>query len=242
MSRSNPTDSNPNPAKYFFKFASSKGTFEYYDKENKEKVEVKLPFRFMVLDTLSTVGGFSKNNDSGFWANEVRNTVTDTLIVRTKNGVFAEGLYRDTVEAPLKADGGKFVQSVYIAYKDTDKELVIANIQMIGSSLTAWINFTKANKQEIFKGSIIVKTVVEEKNGSNTYQVPVFTMGKVAESTDAAAKLLDEELQVYLTETLNAPKTNNPSIAVINGTEHALVTAPVTPAQAIEDDDDDLPF
>ena len=245
MSRSNQTESKPNPAKYFFKFASSKGTFKYYDKEKKEDVPVKLPFRFMVLDTLSTIGGYSKNNDSGFWANEVRNTVTDPLTVRTKNGVFAEGLYRDAIEIPLKADGGKYVQSVYIAYKDTNKELVIANVQMIGSSLSAWINFTKVNKHELFKGSITVKTTIEETNGSNTYKVPVFQMGKTTEPTDAAAKLLDEELQVFLTETLNTPKSSNPAIAMISGTAHEVVAAPTTTlAQDMDEeiDDDDLPF
>jgi hypothetical protein len=242
MSRSNQTETNPNPAKMFFKFASSKGAFQYYDKEKKENIVVKLPFRFMVLDTLSTVGGFSKNINSGFWANEVRNTTTDPLIVRTKDGVFAEGLYRDKIEAPLKADGGKFVQSIYIAYKDESKELIIANIQMMGSALGAWIPFTKANRQELFKGVVTVKTTVEEKNGANTYQVPVFKIGTVTEPTDAAAKLLDEELQVYLNEILSTPKSSNPAIAMINATAHELVTAPPAPVAEIEEDDDDLPF
>jgi len=242
MSRSNQTETNPNPAKYFFKFASSKGTFQYYDKEKKENIQVKLPFRFMVLDTLSTVGGFSKNCNSGFWANEVRNTVTDPLTVRTKDGVFAEGLYRDKIESPLKADGGKFIQSIYIAYKDDSKELVIANIQMLGSALGAWIPFTKANKNEIFKGVVTVKTTIEETNGANTYKVPVFKIGKVTEPTDAAAKVLDEELQVYLEASLNTHKSTNPAIAMINGTEHELVAATHEPAPSIEEDDDDLPF
>ena len=43
MSRSNPTDGSPNPATRWFEWKSSEKKFQYYDKQAKEVVQVKLP-------------------------------------------------------------------------------------------------------------------------------------------------------------------------------------------------------
>ena len=186
-----------NPAKYFLKWKGSEGGFEYFDKtrgEKGEKVLVKLPFSFMALDTMATVKGYSDTEQSGFWSNEVRNIGKDTLTVRTKNGIAAKGVYSE-VMANKACTGAKFCQSVYIVATIEGKS-VIANIQMMGTALSAWIDFGKANK--IFKGAIKVASMKEGKKGATKYQTPIFEAIEVTPEADEKAKAMAEELKAYL--------------------------------------------
>jgi len=233
---------NPNPAKMFFKFAGSKGKFQYYDKEKKENIAVPLPFRFIVLDTLSTIGGYSKELESGFWSNEVRNTSEEPLVVRYTKGIFAEGLYQEGVKDKIKAQGGKFVQSVYVGYKDASKKLIIANVQMIGSSLSEWIKFTTEHRKAIMDGVVVVKKTKEETNGANSYQVPVFEMGKITEKTNEEAKALDVELQQFFNGYFKTPTVTE--VPQYTGAPDGFnYTAPTPDAPATEPiEEDDLPF
>jgi hypothetical protein len=84
MSRSNPTLTNP--ANRRFEWAGGAGELRYYDRETKETIVQPLPFRFMVLDQLNTMAGFSKSDKSSIWANEVRDTKNDVMFTRTKAG------------------------------------------------------------------------------------------------------------------------------------------------------------
>jgi len=186
-----------NPAKHFLKWKGSEGGFEYFDKtrgEKGEKVLVKLPFSFMALDTMATVKGYSDTEQSGFWSNEVRNIGKDTLTVRTKNGIAAKGVYSE-VMANKACTGAKFCQSVYIVATIEGKS-VIANIQMMGTALSAWIDFGKANK--IFKGAIKVASMKEGKKGATKYQTPIFEAIEVTPEADEKAKAMAEELKAYL--------------------------------------------
>jgi len=243
MSRSNPTEST-NPAQRFFRFDSTNGKFQYYDKAKKENISVPLPFRFIVLDTLSTIGGYSSTMKTGFWSNEVRNTIEDKLKVKTKQGVFAEGYYQDFSDS-LKAEGGKFVQSVYIAYKSVNKQLIIANVKFIGSNLSKWIEFVKENRASLLKEAVIVRKAEEETNGSNTYQVPVFALTDVAEKTNNQAIELDKELQEHLTTYLEQPAAQNPSrteMTQLTTNTQTRIATPPSEAPLEEMAEDDLPF
>jgi hypothetical protein len=185
-----------NPAKAFLKWKGT-GGFEYFDKskgEKGEKVAVALPFEFLALDTLATVKGYSDSAQSGFWSNEVRNIGKDILTVRNKTGIVAKGTYTE-VMASKATTGAKFCQSVYIVANIEGKS-VIANIQMMGTALSAWIDFGKTNK--IFKGAIKVASMKEGKKGATVYQTPIFEAIEVTPETDAKAKEMAKELKVYL--------------------------------------------
>ncbi len=203
MSRLN--DEVKNPSKYFLKWNGATGGFDYFDKtkgEKGEKVHVTLPFRFLALDTLATVKGFSDKEQSGFYSNEVRNTQKDILTVRTKSGIVAKGLYEEL--KGNKATGGmKFCQSVYVVATVEGKS-VIANIQMMGTALSAWIDFGKANK--IYKGAIQIKDMKEGKKGVTKYQTPVFEAIDATAEEDAAAKEMGKELKDYLEVYLSEKK------------------------------------
>ncbi len=200
MSRSNDT-SIKNPALKFFQWKGADGGFKFYDKDKKENIDVPLPFQFIVLDTLSTIKGYDDNAGSGFWSNEIRNTKTDILTVRSKGGICATGLYEKVI-TDRNCTGAKYCQSVYIAYKE-GKDLKIGNIQIQGAALGSWIEFCKKN--DIYKISISVKSFTEGKKGKTIYQIPTFLVGTVSEEINAKALELDKELQIYL----NAYLKNN---------------------------------
>lgn len=189
-------DDNKNPAKHFLRWKGT-GGFEYFDKskgEKGEKVAVGLPFTFMALDTLATVKGYSDSGQSGFWSNEVRNIGKDTLTVRTKAGIAAKGTYSE-VMANKACTGAKFCQSVYAVATINGKPEII-NIQMMGTALSAWIDFGKANK--IFKGAITVASMKQGKKGATTYQTPVFEAVEATAEADEKAKEMAKELKTYL--------------------------------------------
>ena len=186
-----------NPARCFLSWDGSFGGFNYWDKskgEKGEKVHVNLPFGFMALDTLATVRGYSDSNKSRFWSNEVRNTQKDKLTVRTKAGIAATGLYSE-VMANKACTGAKYCQSVYVV-ASIEGQTCIANIQMMGTALSAWIDFGKANK--IFKGAITIDSMKEGKKGVTKYQTPVFKAVEATPEAEAKAKAFGQELKAYL--------------------------------------------
>lgn len=196
MSRSEQQDLK-NPAKVFLQWNGQEGGFTYFDKnkgEKGEKVRVELPIEFMVLDTLATIRGYNDKEQSGFWSNEVRDTQKDVLVVRTKKGVAAKGLYSEII-GNKACSGAKFCQSVYVVM-NFGGEMVIANIQMMGAALSSWIDFVKANK--IYQGAVCVKGMKEGKKGVTKYQIPVFEIKEVSKEDNEKAKEMDRQLQVYL--------------------------------------------
>ena len=193
MSRSNPTLSNP--CTKFIEVSSDDGSLFYYDKEAKEKIDVPLPCYFAVLDELSTISGFNKKHKCGIYSNEIHSTMKEVLRVKTfKGGESITGLYAD-IKEKIVALGGKFSKSVYALFitgEDMNTEFV--NFKFKGSSFSAWLD-KGFNPMNFIVG---ITEFVEEQNGNNTYQVPVFKPFKSNPQIDAAAIEQDKILQEYL--------------------------------------------
>lgn len=204
MSLSNPRSQSP--VRKFFKVQSGTGNVVYWDKAQSKNVRVDIPFRFVVLDSLATIGGFHEPSNSGIWSNEVRSTNKDILRVRHKGGLLAEGLYSDIKDA-VRAAGGKFANSVYIAYKEGG-ETALGNITFIGASVSAWFDFGKGKSFDSDPG-VTIAGFSEEKKGRTEYFVPVFERLAVAEDTLQEAANLDRELQQYLDASLS--RTDEPA-------------------------------
>lgn len=204
MSRSNPQLTNP--AEHFFEWRGGKGMLTWYDKEKQENIPVRMPFEFLVLDELSTITGYSKQNESGFWANEVRNVQNDEMYVRTKKGPFEAGLYGNL--AQTRAKGGKYAKSIYIAHKIGDN-WVMGNFKASGSALSAWIEFTKTLSRGLLEtGKVVMKRGKAQDAPTGQFFAPEFEWVESTEEEDAIAKELDQELQIYLSKYLSAPKVD----------------------------------
>lgn len=205
MSRST-NQSITNPARFFMEWSSTDKAFRYWKKgEEKgqgENIIVPMPIRFLVLDTLNTIRGYIKSQESSCYANEVRDIKKDEFVVKTKKGVIAKGLYDDII-TDGNLTGMKFCKSVYCMMREND-DFFIANFQLTGTALGQWIDFCKTTK--ILQDAVEIASTEEGKNGAVTYTKPVFTKIPVSKETDEAAKKLDIELQQYLSAYFKARK------------------------------------
>lgn len=192
-----------NPAVRFYEWSGSRGKLEYYDKEKSERISVKLPFKFIVLDELHTITGYSDQDTSGFWSNETRRTSED-FTVRTKRGIKYVGSYKNDRGIKQTPVGAKYTKSIYIAQK-LDDEWVIANLKLSGAALNAWIDLAGKHKLE---GNITAVTGhTEGTKGATVYQIPTFEYGGAPKGDDLQiATALDDQLQTYLDTYLSAPK------------------------------------
>lgn len=195
MSRS--VEIKENPCKRYLSWDSENGEFNWYDKDAKAKVPIKAPFTFLVLDELTTIKGFYEKANEGVWANEVKNTKTQPLVVRTKSGILEEGLYQD-IKDKLDTYGAGYTRSLYIAVKNEEDAYEIWNIQMKGASFSGWMDFCKNAKNKIYSEQVSFVSFRSDKKGRVTFTVPEFELSPCSDEDNEAAKQLDAELQEYL--------------------------------------------
>jgi len=196
MSRSNPTDRNPNPATRWFEWDGENGGIRYYDKETKQNIQIGDKMTFILLDELATIKGWHNDSDSGIYSNEVKDTMAETMIVKAfKGGVIAQGFYRQ-IRDRVAAAGGKFVNNCYVAFKD--QTLQIGSVQFKGAALNAWVEFKKAHRSELMKKAVSITGFEKGKKGKIEYCIPTFAIKEITEDTNEAATELDRQLQSYL--------------------------------------------
>ena len=229
LSQERPT----NPASHFLKVKS--GAVSYWDSSAQENVTVPTPLEFIVLDQLATIKGWSDQDESGYWSNEVRSVGKDVLSVRTKKGLKEQGVWKD-IKGSVGIAGSKYHSSIYIAAKGRDG-LEIQNLSLTGAALNAWIEFTQKNKVNRVK--VILSGWSDAKKGSVSYKVPVFEAVPMEDGERDEAIELDKQLQSYLNEYFNYTPEE----------EHTETVAKVVNEDdtSVEDDDepinlDDIPF
>ena len=197
--RTNPnSEKSKNPAKIFAQWKDP-GIFVYYDKVKEKNVELPSDFTFIVLGEFSTVKGWHDHSQSSIFSNEIRNIQTDILEVKSfKGGLIATGTYGKICDQ-IKASGGKFCASVYVAWK-SENGLELGNIQFTGASLGAWFDFSKEHKSEIYTKAVRLVGKLEAKKGATKYFTPVFETKEISKETDDKAGELQEELKAYHAE------------------------------------------
>jgi hypothetical protein len=186
-----------NPCRKFIDYSGDMGMFYYYDKQDKKKIEVSMPFYFEVLDELATITGFHKESESSIYSNEVSSTKTEILKVKCfgKGGINIVGLY-DNIKDSVKSVGGKYTKSIYAMLINKDRSVELVNFRFHGAALNGWIE-KKFNALNYVTG---VKETIQKKNGANKYQEPIFEQSKIDPELDKKAIEMDVELQSYLKE------------------------------------------
>ena len=254
MSRSNTTENARNPSTRWFEWHGSKGQINYWDKEAQKKVFLGLPFTFLVLDELATVRGFHEPSNSGVFANEVRDTRQDTLLVRAyEGGELASGLYA-TIRDRVKAQGGYFQASCYIGYKDGDA-LRIGNLGFNGAALSAWTEFkkqcpdkTNASGKRVrgfYVDAVSIVGAEERVKGATHYKIPCFALKAVGAETNDQAVKLDAELQEFFKDYFSRTRTDQTAKpAAPAPAEHDEPSQPARAPVAAGDgfEDADIPF
>jgi len=216
VSRSNPADGARNPATRWFEWSGGNngGFVRWYNKDTKQQVQVD-NFTFLFLDELSTVRGWHELSESGIYANEVRDTRQDVLVVKSfKGGELVSGIYQQ-IKDTIVARGGHYCASLYVAYKEGDA-LKIGNLLLKGAAASAWMEFKRKavtkkgpdgkSVPAYFLDAVKIASYEQAQKGGTTYRVPVFTLAPVSDATNQQAIALDSELQGFLTEYLKRPK------------------------------------
>ena len=188
-----------NPAAKFIDWKSNEKAFSFYDKENKVNVPIPLPFRFLALDELHTVKGWSDSCQSAIYANEVKFISKEPLTVKPfKGNEIAKGLYSD-IKEKVKAAGAHYVKSIYIMLEDGS----LANLQLKGASCQSWGDFTQKGRSRLPEEWVTVEKAIEGKKGAVKYYTPEFKFDKSLsenENTmaDDAFAILETYLKAYL--------------------------------------------
>ena len=244
MSRSNPTDNTSHPCLRWIEWDGSNGEFRYYDKDQKKNVSLGDSLTFILLDQLATIKGWHDASESGIFSNEVRDIKQDVLVVKAfKGGTLSEGPYKQ-IRDRIIAHGGHFTANLYIALKVGDN-LGIASIQFKGAALSAWMEFSKENRAELYKKAVRCKGFEEGKKGKIIFRTPVFGLVDVTPETDAKAiecdKVLQEFLKSYFARTRVEQAVQPPA-----ATQEPDDEQPQPPtgrgASHFDDMNDDIPF
>lgn len=210
MSRSNPTDTTQNPSTRWISWNGEHGHFEYYNKEKKETVIIGDKLQFLLLDTMYSVRGWHKPSDSGIYSNEVRDTRSEPMVVKSfKGGILAEGLYSE-IKDVVTNKGGKFTSNLYIGYKD-GTELKLGSLTLSGAPLSVWMEFSKNHRNELNTHAVQFSGYEEKVNGRVTYRIPAkLVLMTVTDAANDAAVALDRDvLQPYLNAYLKKNKVLN---------------------------------
>lgn len=247
MSRSNPNDRIPNPAVRWHEWDGENGTPRYYDKDKEKRISLPKDFTFILLDQLSTVKGFHEKSQSGIFSNEVRDTRNEPMTVKSfKGGLISQGFYQQ-IREKVAASGGCFVSNCYIGFKldKKAKALTLGSFQFKGAALSAWFEFVKENRAEIYKQAVHISGSKHMKKGKIEYEIPLFELIPISEKTDAEAKALDVALQDYLKKYF--ARTRLDQVAQDNGSQNdAPSDVQDNSADDVPDkrnpDDDDVPF
>jgi hypothetical protein len=200
------------------------------------------------------VNGWHDPSESAIFANEVRDTRQDTLVVRSfKGGELASGLYAG-IKDRIVAVGGHFVSSCYIAYKDGEA-LRIGNIRFKGAALSEWMEFKKQcqtkkdasgkSVKAYYVDAVKIEGFEQQKKGGATFRVPKFSLVTLSEESNKQALALDAELQAYLSDYLKRPRVEAASATAKAESPHEQEQPKQAPKGNIErfaDMEDDIPF
>ena len=210
-----------NPATKFIEWKSNDKCFSYFDKEiaeslkgsdaevikEKANVQIALPFKFLVLDELSFVKGWSDALTGNIISNEVKFISKETLIAKCyhKNvkgesvtTEIAKGLYKDIKDQVVTA-GAKYHKSIYVMLEDGS----LANIKFKGACVGKWADFTQKTRNRLADEWVVVDKAVEGKKGAVKYTTPGFAFDKSlseseADLADEAYNVLEAYLKTYL--------------------------------------------
>lgn len=207
-------DTIKNPSTKFLSWKSNEQAFSYYDKDKQENVLVKLPLKFLFLDQLQSVKGWSDALSGQIISNEVKTVSDQELNVvcyhKTNKGeatktTIAKGLYSQIKDAVVSA-GAKYHKSIYIMLEDG----TLANIQLKGASVKEWGDFFNRSKKRLADEWIVIDSAKAGKKGAVKYTTPEFKFERsISDSESEQADAVFDELDAYLQQYLKKPVVNN---------------------------------
>lgn len=210
------------PVTKYIEWSSNDKGFKYYDKEKGEKVDVKMPLEFILMDDMLGVSGGEMDDNDVF--HPVRSGIVahvgKTLSVKKDGQTFITGKWAD-IKDKVKAEGGRYTSYAYAILGD---ELVC--FKLAGAALASW--FEKGNGAKI-----TVKKSEEKKKGAVKYYSPIF---EAEELSDDVAEGLETNENVKAFDAYNEAK----KAQKFAGDDEEEQSEAVEPVQADLSDEDDL--
>ena len=239
MSLSSPRRESISPVKEYVQWVGSDGKFSVYNKETKQKTDLK-KLAFIVLDTKVTVKGFDSKTKKPYTGTEVK-TAKEPITVYLGGAKLKTDVWGNLKTMP----GIKFATSVYAAKVVDGKVDDIIKINFSGSSLSAWLNFVNGTDDYEKKGRAVLSKVgiafdkpsELKTSGASKWREPLFTTWEWTEEQFAQAVKLDLILQ----NSFDAkPEPIKEEEEIVNDVEE-------NEEEVVENDDeefnpDDLPF
>jgi hypothetical protein len=178
----------PNPVRYFISYSGANGTFSYWDKDAKERVEIGNSVDLVLMDTRSAVTGWSEEFGGRIFSNRVKSTTKEQFNVRCGKNAISEGLWAD-IKDRVKTAGGKFCTDVF-ALANVNGSWEPVQLELSGASLGDWM------------------TMLDEVGGRNSLYSVVLTMSKGEQKKKGAVKFFgltfsNAELDSKLSEQAN---------------------------------------
>ena len=188
---------NSNPTSKFLEWKSNNKSFSFYDKVNKQNVEVKLPLTFLVLEEYHTIKGFSDADQTGIYSNEILQISAEEFEVRTFKGrIISKGTYSD-IKASVNAAGGNYHKSIYAVTKEGE----LINISLKGAAVSKWSKLVeKGAWKRLSDEWISIESAEDHKKGMVKYSTPNFVFNtSLSENEFKTVKSKATELENYLT-------------------------------------------
>ena len=191
-----PEQKSTNPTSKFMEWKSNNKSFSFYDKADKQNVEVKLPLTFLVLEEYHTIKGFSDSDQTGIYANEILQISAEEFEVKTFKGrVIAKGVYSD-IKQVVNSAGGNYNKSIYAVTKEGD----LINISFKGAAVSKWSQFTEKGMWKRLKDEwVTIEDAEDHKKGMVAYATPNFKFN--TSLTDYEFKIVEtkaNELESYM--------------------------------------------
>lgn len=245
-----------NPATKFIEWKSNDKCFSYFDKaiaeslkgsdidviKEKANVSIPLPFKFLVLDELSFIKGWSDSLSGNIISNEVKFISKETLTakcyhknIKGENATteIAKGLYKDIKDQVVSA-GAKYHKSIYVMLEDGS----LANIKFKGACVGKWADFTQKTRSRLADEWIVIAKAEDGKKGAVKFSTPGFSFGKsLSESEAKQADECFDILEAYLKTYLVKQDVNDIEV-VLNGD----IANDFNETQEAAEYDDDLDF
>lgn len=183
------------PVKYYITFKGNDGVFTYWDGEDRTLDSLE----FVVMDTRSSITGWSDEHNARISSNLVRSTKNEFRVRAGSTALFT-GPYA-TDKEKIKSLGGKFTTNIF-ALATIDGIPTPVNIQLNGACLREWSEFVEqTGMRKLYTNAVVATKSDQKKKGAVKFYTPVFTLANVADSELADAKQFDSEsLQPYLTQ------------------------------------------
>lgn len=160
MSRTKKESNSSSPVKKYLSFSGGSGQITWYDKnapEDERKKSVD-ELSFILLDTKSSITGYNEASSKSISSNLLSpfSVGKEEFEIRLGGNIIKKGIWKDIkkeLESTVK--GCKFTTNIF-ALADLGDGLEVVRLELNGSSLSPWINFSGKLGNEIYDKVITI--------------------------------------------------------------------------------------